>query len=327
MIVQKNGEQFTVNTTNKEIDVILYFPKLADKGLESVGTGSMRDKGKELIDQAREVQLKKEPISLKNIDVSNYVNNKNQKDLQNFLSTRHKSQSGETHSSITDPYLKYSLTLPHNGLGKSMTFNNNPMDSNWFKTLIDSDFREDKLSEANQQKEFNKALAEQEVIKQWESKKEIFPNVLWNEDKKEGIKKVIAEYKEEKLGVISENNTLENKLRQAIDNPKYSDPTFERLFSNWSAVGFKETAGKTDYSEINLGILDLMAERFSANKDKYKKGNSKKHLDREQILWALFRHVKKMVQPIEGDEENFTQHLAAVLTNCSILLDQLELEK
>ena len=43
--------------------------------------------------------------------------------------------------------------------------------------------------------------------------------------------------------------------------------------------GIKESNGKVDYSEINLEILDLMAERFTANKHKYPKDNMKKIID------------------------------------------------
>ena len=90
--------------------------------------------------------------------------------------------------------------------------------------------------------------------------------------------------------------------------------------------GIKESNGKTDYSEINLEILDLMAERFTANKHKYPKGNMKKPIDIKSLEWALFRHVKKMIQPIETDEETYRDHLSAVLCNCSMLYDQLKVK-
>lgn len=92
-------------------------------------------------------------------------------------------------------------------------------------------------------------------------------------------------------------------------------------------VGIKETEGKLDYSEINFKLLDLMAKRFMDNKVKYPKGNSKKVLDKNEILWAAFRHIRKMIQPIENDSETYEEHLAAVATNMSIILDQLNLEK
>ena len=91
--------------------------------------------------------------------------------------------------------------------------------------------------------------------------------------------------------------------------------------------GVKESNGKTNYSEINLEILDLMAERFTANKHKYPQGNMKKPIDIKSLEWALFRHVKKMIQPIETDEETYKDHLSAVLCNCSMILDQLKNQK
>jgi len=91
--------------------------------------------------------------------------------------------------------------------------------------------------------------------------------------------------------------------------------------------GIKETEGKLDYSEINFRLLDLMAKRFMDNKVKYPKGNSKKVLDKNEILWAAFRHIRKMIQPIENDPETYEDHLSAVLTNMSIILDQLDLDK
>lgn len=86
--------------------------------------------------------------------------------------------------------------------------------------------------------------------------------------------------------------------------------------------GKKEIEGKLDYSEINLEILDLMAQRFSANKHKYPQGNMKKPIDKESLVWAAFRHIRKMLQPIEGDPETYREHLTAVLCNMSMLLDQ-----
>lgn len=236
MIIVKNGEKQTVDTTSKAIEVILYFtPKenpltTSQFMIDEEYQGSMRDKGKELIDQAREVQLKQ----------------------SNYNSTRQDCPLDMA------PYNKTNL-----------------LDYDWFQTLEGKNFLENKFSEVSQekQKELNKGLAEKEVIK----KLEITP---------EDILKASKQY-----------------------------------------LGKKETEGKSDYSEINLGILDLMAERFSANKGKYEHGNSKKPLDKQQILWALFRHVKKMVQPVENDQETFKDHLAATLTNCSILLDQLEIKK
>lgn len=86
--------------------------------------------------------------------------------------------------------------------------------------------------------------------------------------------------------------------------------------------GIKEITNKTDYSEINFSILDLMAERFAANKHKYPKGNMKKELNVKELEWALFRHVLKIVAPREDDIESREDHLAAALCNISMILDQ-----
>lgn len=92
-------------------------------------------------------------------------------------------------------------------------------------------------------------------------------------------------------------------------------------------VGYKENEGKVDYSEINLNILDLMAERFTANKHKYPKGNMLKPLDKGSLVWASFRHIKKMIKPATDDPETFKEHLAAVVCNMSMILDQIEREE
>lgn len=92
--------------------------------------------------------------------------------------------------------------------------------------------------------------------------------------------------------------------------------------------GIKESNGKADYSEVNLNVLDLMAERFTANKHKYPKGNMLKPIDKEELLWAAFRHIKKMIKtPRGGDSETYIEHLAAVLCNMSMILDQIEIEE
>lgn len=90
--------------------------------------------------------------------------------------------------------------------------------------------------------------------------------------------------------------------------------------------GYKETEGKLDYSEINLELLDLMAKRFNKNKDKYPPGNMKKPIPLDGLLWAIFRHTRKILQPIKGDPETTEDHLAAIGCNASMALDQLRLK-
>lgn len=117
-----------------------------------------------------------------------------------------------------------------------------------------------------------------------------------------------------------------------IKYPKKQD-TFEEktaieMFKEMSnEKGVKETTGKLDYSEINLSILDLMAQRFMDNKHKYPKGNSKKPLDVKELEWAIFRHIRKIIKPIKNDNETYKDHLAAIANNVSMILDQLELQE
>ncbi len=104
-----------------------------------------------------------------------------------------------------------------------------------------------------------------------------------------------------------------------VEDKKYFDTINNTL-------GVKETEGKLDYSEINFKLLDLMAKRFMENKNKYPKGNTLKVIDKDEILWAAFRHLRKMIQPVPNDPETYEDHLAATATNLSIILDQLDLE-
>lgn len=111
-------------------------------------------------------------------------------------------------------------------------------------------------------------------------------------------------------------------------NLKALHPVFKEMYEA-GTPGKKETetngVPKVNYSEINLDILDLMAQRMMANKHKYPEGNSKKELNIKDLEWALFRHLKKMIKPIKGDEESYRDHLSAILCNASMILDQLEL--
>ena len=134
-----------------------------------------------------------------------------------------------------------------------------------------------------------------------------------------------SEYKDD---VITNSSRGEKEMMKSFKELK-TLTDFSKLASNIDIKengGIKESDGKVDYSEINLEILDLMAERFTANKHKYPKGNMKKPIDIKSLEWALFRHVKKMIQPIETDEESYKDHLSAVLCNCSMLLDQLKVK-
>ena len=155
--------------------------------------------------------------------------------------------------------------------------------------------------------------------------KDLLPKILEFEDLR-AIKSILKRYSASSYRVYDKDkNLIEqdvlNKDDVITSSNRGEKETMEYL------QGVKETEGKVDYSEINLEILDLMAERFTANKHKYPKGNMKKTIDIKSLEWALFRHVKKMIQPIETDEETYKDHLSAVLCNCSMLCDQLNLQK
>lgn len=63
-------------------------------------------------------------------------------------------------------------------------------------------------------------------------------------------------------------------------------------------IGIKESDNKIDYSEIDRRFVDGIASRMNANKAKYPKGNSLNHIPIELLEQALFRHVRKILQPI-----------------------------
>jgi len=111
----------------------------------------------------------------------------------------------------------------------------------------------------------------------------------------------------------------------------YLDETISTINVNEVEVvkpetGVKESNGKLDYSEINFDLLDLMANRFMQNKHKYPKGNMLKKIDIKELEWAAFRHLRKMIQPIENDVETYEDHLSAVACNISMILNQLKIK-
>lgn len=107
--------------------------------------------------------------------------------------------------------------------------------------------------------------------------------------------------------------------------PYYNTDMVDKMIEDFEK-GIKEEDGKTDYSEINLYILDIMAQRMAENKHKYPKGNSKNPIKINKLEWAMFRHIKKIVQPLDDDKESYMDHLAAIACNVSMILDQLNLE-
>ena len=144
----------------------------------------------------------------------------------------------------------------------------------------------------------------------------INPSYIYDRNKKENPMTYLDE-------ILEQSNT--NSTRHKSKNGECHAECVKTNSSKGVKVreGIKENEGKIDYSEINLDILDLMASRFNANKHKYPKDNMKKQIDIKSLEWALFRHLKKMIQPIEGDKENYKDHISAILCNASMILDQI----
>jgi hypothetical protein len=111
---------------------------------------------------------------------------------------------------------------------------------------------------------------------------------------------------------------------------KMSESFLERVKNDLDKCGIlgkKENNGKTDYSEVDFDILDLMANRFNANKHKYPHGNMLKPIEEKELLFALLRHLKKMIQPVDSDPETFEEHLASILCNAQMVYQQRKLNK
>lgn len=138
---------------------------------------------------------------------------------------------------------------------------------------------------------------------------------------------LFEEFKENKMNLIKKQLDI-----SVGDNGGEFIPTFEPqteiefIKELNQQQGVKETNGKLDYSEINFTLLDLMAKRFMDNKHKYPKGNSLKEIDIKELEWAAFRHIRKMIQPIKDDTEDYIDHLTAVANNLSMILDQIKLQ-
>jgi hypothetical protein len=120
---------------------------------------------------------------------------------------------------------------------------------------------------------------------------------------------------------VEEINNIMDKIRSETITDDSIKATTDRR-----EEAYKENNGKTDYSEIDFDIIDLMARRFNANKHKYLKGNMLKPIDENQLLMALYRHWRKMFQPIPNDEETFEEHLAAILCNAQMIYQQRKIK-
>ena len=177
---------------------------------------------------------------------------------------------------------------------------------------------------------------EQQVFKDWNTNStSLIDKVTWanalNKDNLTDCKKQSKGVKCEKPNCISCNtvdfNNSDINVLQKIGllNPITCDKYF--TIDDKEEIGKKEKNGKTDYSEIDFDILDLMANRFNVNKHKYPHGNMLKPIEEKELLFALFRHLKKMIQPVHNDPETFEEHLAAILCNAQMVYQQRKLNK
>lgn len=88
----------------------------------------------------------------------------------------------------------------------------------------------------------------------------------------------------------------------------------------------KEIEGKIDYSEIDWEFIDGMALRMNANKNKYPKNNTDNMTESDIRLLeqATFRHLRKMLQPVEDDPESYTDHMFAIADNLMMIYQVLK---
>lgn len=151
---------------------------------------------------------------------------------------------------------------------------------------------------------------EEKPLKNYEQIVTTTITVKTNPEQAEKIKEIVKEFN-------SQNSAEKNKTEENLVFPKDSEIHKE---------GIKESNGKIDYSEIDWDIVDLMAKRFNNNKHKYPQGNMLKPIEEKELLFAGYRHLRKMLQPIDNDSESFLEHLIAVMCNMQMLYQQKKLK-
>ena len=237
-------------------------------------------------------------------------------------STRHKSRHGETHRELVFPKdavlnrIALAEKLKEDYLDK-MYFNNpNLMTQKEFEEAVKKDTVNKEV------------ICEENCVIYNPSNLFSGEKKLTSEQLKEGIQEgvdLLNKIKRDKesmtityLGTISEGVEEIKKARLTDD--------FIKAATDRREEAYKENNGKIDYSEIDFDIIDLMARRFNVNKHKYSKGNMLKPIDENQLLMALYRHWRKMFQPIPNDEETFEEHLAAILCNAQMIYQQRKIK-
>ena len=128
----------------------------------------------------------------------------------------------------------------------------------------------------------------------------------------------------------SKTNTREGFIPLTGDPCKDADPLTYKVKQDriieegiGSYKGIKESAAKTDYSEIDWDFIEGMAKRMSGNKNKYPKDNWKKPIDINELKQSLFRHVREIMLG-NYDDEGYLGHLYATALNAQIIAYQLK---
>lgn len=123
----------------------------------------------------------------------------------------------------------------------------------------------------------------------------------------------------------SENITRFHKIpvfnTDWMKTPEYEQWNKDRLTD--TLVGKKESAGKTNYSEIDWTFVKQLSERMSAGKNKYPKNNWKKKVNVEELKQSLLRHTLAVVNGEYEDDNRTMGHLEAIALNAQFINYQL----
>lgn len=94
--------------------------------------------------------------------------------------------------------------------------------------------------------------------------------------------------------------------------------------------GLKHNNNKVSLLEVDPSFIRLVAERLSANKDKYPLNNWKQPIEPLELFDALERHVQDLKclllgePPIFNSDETINNHLAAIAANAQFLHYQIK---
>lgn len=100
-------------------------------------------------------------------------------------------------------------------------------------------------------------------------------------------------------------------------------PELSAKVASMAEKGKKENEGKVSYDEIDWDFVDEMSKRMDAN-TKYPPLNYHKGMDVKELAKAVIRHARKILQPIEGDEETTEDHTLAIGSNAMMMFYQVK---